>query len=94
MTTVNFGTSAQATAITSFAPSRAIPPASYSLPTMKPVMFWRKTSGTRRLHASSMKCAPFCDDSAKRTPLLARIPTGIALDPRPAADERLAVELP
>ena len=76
MTTVNFGTSAQATAVTSFAPSRAMPPASYSLPTMKPVMFWRKTSGTRRLQASSMKCAPFCDDSAKRTPLLARIPTG------------------
>ena len=24
-----------------------------------------------------MKCAPFCDESAKRTPLLARIPTGI-----------------
>ena len=62
-TTVNFGTSAQATAITSFAPSRAIPPASYSLPTMKPVMFCRKTSGTLRLHASSMKCAPFCADS-------------------------------
>ena len=39
MTTVNFGTSAQATAVTSFAPSLAIPPASYSRPTMKPVMF-------------------------------------------------------
>ena len=76
MTTVNFGTSAQATAITSFAPSRAIPPSSYSRPTMKPVMFWRKTSGIRRLHASSTKCAPFCDDSAKRIPRFARIPTG------------------
>ena len=76
MTTVNFGTCAFATAMTSFAPSRAMPPASYSLPTMKPVMFWRKTSGTLRLHASSMKCAPFCADSAKRTPLLARMPTG------------------
>ena len=76
MTTVNFGTSAHATAITSLAPSRAMPPASYSLPTMKPVMFCRKTSGTRRLHASSMKCAPFCELSAKSTPLFARIPTG------------------
>ena len=76
MMTVNFGTSAQATAMTSFAPSRAMPPASYSLPTMKPVMFCRKSSGTRRLHASSMKCAPFCELSAKSTPLFARIATG------------------
>jgi hypothetical protein len=43
---------------------------------MKPVMFWRKTSGTRRWQQSSTKCAPFCADSARRTPLLARIPTG------------------
>src|ERR687888_451409 len=71
--TVNFGTSAHATAVTSLAPSRAIPPASYSLPTMKPVMFCRKRSGTRRLQASSTKCAPLAADSPKRTPLLARI---------------------
>ena len=76
MTTVNFGTCAFATAMTSLAPSLAMPPASYSLPTMKPVMFCRNTSGTRRLQQSSMKCAPFCADSAKRTPLLARMPTG------------------
>jgi hypothetical protein len=55
MTIVNFGTSAHATAVTSLAPSRAIPPASYSLPTMKPVMFCRKTSGTRRWQASSTR---------------------------------------
>ena len=48
MMTVNLGTSAQATAVTSFAPSLAMPPASYSRPTMKPVMFWRNTSGIRR----------------------------------------------
>ena len=47
----------------------------------------------RRLQASSMKCAPFCDDSAKRTPWFARIADRIALDPGEAADERLAVEL-
>ena len=76
MITVNFGTCAHATAVTSFAPSFAMPPASYSLPTMKPVMFWRKTSGTRRLHASSTKCAPLSALSEKRTPLFARIPTG------------------
>jgi hypothetical protein len=43
---------------------------------MNPVMFCRKSRGMRREQASSMKCAPFCDDSAKRTPLFARIPTG------------------
>ena len=47
----------------------------------------------RRLQASSTKCAPFCDDSAKRTPWLARIADRVALDAREAADERLAVEL-
>jgi hypothetical protein len=76
ITTVNFGTCAFATAITIFAPSRAMPPSSYSLPTMKPVTFWRNTSGTRRLQQSSTKCAPFCADSAKRTPLFATMPTG------------------
>ena len=34
-------TFAFAVAMTSLAPSRAIPPVSYSLPPMKPVMFWR-----------------------------------------------------
>ncbi len=51
MMTVNFGTAVVATAVTSFAPSLAMPPASYSRPTMKPVMFCRKTSGIRRCEA-------------------------------------------
>ena len=76
MMTVNFGTSRVRDRLTILAPSLAIPPASYSAPTMKPVMFCRKTSGMRRLQQSSMKCAPFCADSEKRTPLFARIPTG------------------
>ncbi len=76
MITVNFGTAALATAITSFAPSLAIPRPSYSRPTMKPVMFCRKTSGMRRLAQSSMKCAPFSALSEKRMPLFARMPTG------------------
>ena len=76
MMTVNLGTSAHATAVTSLAPSLAMPPASYSRPTMKPVMFWRKTSGTFRWQASSMKWAPLSADWLKRTPLLARMPTG------------------
>ena len=44
-------------------------------PTMKPVMFWRKTRGVRFLSQSSMKWAPLSDESLKRTPLLARMPT-------------------
>ena len=75
MTTVNFGTTEQATAVTSLAPSRAMPRFSYSLPTMKPVMFCRNTSGMPRWLHSSMKCAPLSADSLKRMPLLATIPT-------------------
>ena len=76
MTTVNLGTRVVATALTIFAPCLAMPPASYSRPTMKPVVFCRNTSGMRRWSHSSMKCAPFWADSAKRTPLLAMMPTG------------------
>jgi hypothetical protein len=74
---VIFGTRAVATAVTIFAPSLAMPLFSAFLPTMKPVMFWRNTSGTPRWAHSSMKCAPFCADSPKRMPLLATMPTGI-----------------
>ena len=76
MTTVNLGTSAQATAMTILAPSLAIPPASYSRPTMNPVMFWRKTSGIRRWAHSSTKWAPLSADAEKRIPSLATIPIG------------------
>ena len=76
MRIVNLGTSALATAVTSFAPSFAIPASSYSRPTMKPVMFWRNTSGIRRWHASSMKWAPLRDDWLNRIPSFAMIPTG------------------
>ena len=71
------GTEAVATAVTSFAPSLAMPPASYLPPTMKPETFCRNRSGMRRWQASSMKCAPFCADSENSTPLLARMPTGM-----------------
>ena len=77
MITVNFGTLAQATAVTSLAPSLAMPPASYFRPTMKPAMFCRNSSGMPRWQQSSMKCAPFCADSENRMPLLARMPTGM-----------------
>jgi hypothetical protein len=76
ISTVNLGTSAEATAVTSLAPSLAMPPASYLPPTMKPEMFCRNISGILRLQASSMKCAPFTALSLNSTPLLARIATG------------------
>ena len=72
---MNFGTTEHATAVTSLAPSRAMPPFSYSLPTMKPLMFCRKTIGVLRWLQSSMKWAPLRADSENRMPLLATIPT-------------------
>ena len=91
--TVNFGTSAQATAVTSFAPSRAIPPASYSLPTMKPGDVLQEDERDLALAARARRSArPSPPTRAKRTPLFARIADRIALDPGEAADERLAVE--
>src|SRR6266404_1166484 len=74
--TVSFGTRALATAFTIFAPSLAMPPCSYFLPTMKPVMFCKKRSGTPRAQQSSMKCVVLSADSEKRTPLFAMMPTG------------------
>ena len=54
-----------------------MPSFSYLRPTMKPVMFCRKTSGTLRWQHSSMKCAPFCALSLNRMPLLAMMPTAM-----------------
>ena len=70
------GTSALATAVTSLAPSLAIPASSYSRPTMNPVMFCRNTSGICRWQASSMKWAPLSADWLNRIPSLARMATG------------------
>ena len=47
MMTVNLGTCAHATAMTILAPSLALPPASYLLPTMKPGMGVRGRGGHR-----------------------------------------------
>ena len=76
---MNLGTPAFATAITIFAPSRAIPRFSYSLPTIKPVMFCRNSSGTPRAQHSSTKCAPLSALSENRMPLLAMMPTGMPM---------------
>ena len=75
MITVSLATREQATAVTSLAPSLAMPRVSYSRPTIKPLMFCRKTRGTPRWLHSCTKCAPFSADSLKRMPLLATIPT-------------------
>ena len=76
MMTVSLGTCTVETAVTIFAPSFAIPPASYFFPTMYPVMFWRKRRGIPRCPQSSMKWAALREDSEKRIPWFARIPTG------------------
>ncbi|EWS62348.1 hypothetical protein Y695_04425 [Hydrogenophaga sp. T4] len=73
---MSLGTRAQAMAYTILALCLAIPPRSASVPTMKPGMFCRNSSGTPRWLASSMKCAPFRADSASSAPLLARMATG------------------
>ena len=43
---------------------------------MKPVMFWRKSSGIPRWSQSSMKWAALRALSLNSTPWLARMPTG------------------
>ena len=48
---------------------------SYWRPTMNPVMFCRKISGTPRRLQSSMKCVAFSADSENSTPLFAMMPT-------------------
>ena len=76
---VIIGTPQLLTALMSFAPSLMMPPCSYRVPTMKPVMFCRNRIGTSmRLH-SWMNWAPLWASSLKRMPLLARMPTGYPL---------------
>ena len=90
--TVSFGTRAQATAATSFAPSRAIPPASASRPTMKPVMFCRNSSGTPRWSHSSTKCAALRALLAEQDALVGEDADRVAVDVGEAADDRRRVE--
>ena len=61
-------------------------------PTMKPVMFCRNSSGVSVWLHSWMNCAPFCDSSENRMPLLAEDADREAADRRPAAHELVAVE--
>src|ERR1700738_1055257 len=68
--TVKRGTGTLETAMTIFAPSLVMPPFSYCLPTMKPVMFCKKIKGVWRWPQSSMKCVALSALSEKRMPLL------------------------
>ena len=83
--TVNFGTSAQATAITILAPSFAIPPASYSRPTMKPVMFWRNTSGIFRWRGELDEVGAFQRRRAEQDAVVGDDPDRVAVDVGEAA---------
>jgi hypothetical protein len=75
---VTLGTEAGRTAVTSLAPSLAMPPASYFEPTMKPVMFCRKTSGIFRCAAQLDEVRALdCALSENRMPLLAMMPPGM-----------------
>ena len=70
------GTVLLETALIILAPCLMIPFCSYCLPTMKPVVFCKNTSGTSLLLQSWMNCAPLLALSLKIVPLLAMIPTG------------------
>ena len=61
-------------------------------PTMKPVMFCRKTSGMPRWQQSSMKCAPFSADSREQDAVVGDDADRIAVEAREAGDQRRAVE--
>ena len=93
MIMVTFGTCAVATAVTSLAPSLAMPPASYLRPTMKPVMFCRNTSGILRWQHSSMKCAPFSALSREQHAVVGDDADRHAVQMRKAGDQRRAVIL-
>ncbi|SCD76864.1 hypothetical protein GA0115246_105837 [Streptomyces sp. SolWspMP-sol7th] len=77
MRTDRCGTRELATALIIMLPCLTMPPCSYSLPTMKPVVWWRKRRGMSRWLASWMNWAAFWDSSLNRTPrALARMPIG------------------
>ena len=90
MITVNFGTFAFDTAVTIFAPCRAMPSFSYLRPTMKPVMFCRNTSGILRWQQLDEMRAlhrRFGEQDA----VVRDDPDRVAPDVREARDERRAV---
>ncbi len=71
------GTVELATALIIIDPCLIMPPSSYSLPTMYPVVLCRNRSGVFDRFASWMNWVAFCDSSLNSTPrALARMPIG------------------
>ena len=92
MITVYFGTLVVATAVTSLAPSLAMPPASYLRPTMKPVMFCRNSSGMLRWLAQLDEVRALERALAEQDAVVGEDADRVAVDVREAADQRRAVE--
>src|ERR1035437_9309203 len=77
MLMVMWGTVLLVTALIIFAPSLMIPPCSYVVPTMYPVVLCRKINGVLDWFARRMNSQAFFASSLKSTPrAFARIPTG------------------
>jgi hypothetical protein len=91
MRTVSLGTCAVATAVTIFAPSRAMPAFSTFLPTMKPVMFCRKRSGTRPLAAELDEVRALLRRLAEQDAVVGDDADRHAVEAREAGDERRPV---
>ena len=94
MTTVSLGTRAQATAVTILAPCLAMPPASYSRPTMKPVMFCRNSSGIAALVAQLDEVRALERRLGEQDAVVGDDPDRVPVQPGEAGDQRRAVARP
>ena len=83
--TVSFGTRVVETAATIFAPSLAIPPASYSRPTMNPEMFCRNSSGIAALVAQLDEVRGLQRALGEEDPVVGDDPDRVAVDVGEAA---------
>ena len=78
--------------MTSFAPCLAMPPASYSRPTMKPVMFCRKTQRDLALVAELDEVRALERGLAEQDPVVGQDADRVPVEVGEAADQRRAVE--
>ena len=92
MMTVIFGTCAQATAVTILAPSLAMPPASYSRPTMKPDDILQEQQRHAALAAQFDEMRGLERALRKQDAVVAEDADRHAVDMREAGDQRRAVE--
>ena len=90
--TVNFGTCAFATAITSFAPSRAMPPASYSRPDHEAGDVLEEDERHAPLAAELDEVRAFLRGLGEEHAVVREDPDRDPLDAREARDESLAVQ--